>query len=58
MWKEMPIEFPNDEQVVWCRRTWFASPFKATFSVTNQNFETSTGYVIPWYEVWRWRPLE
>jgi len=56
-WYSLPDEFPEDEQVVWVRRTyWFATAFLAEFSIAGQNFTTDDGYTIPWYEVARWRP--
>jgi len=56
MWHSLPDSWPDDEQVVWVRRTyWFSSAFLATFSVSSQNFTTETGYTIPWYEIARWK---
>jgi len=56
LWKSLPDEFPADEEIVWVRRTyWFSSAYLATFSVAGQNFTDADGYIIPWYEVSRWK---
>jgi len=55
LWHEMPGEVPVDEEVVWVRRFWYTPPWLATWSEAAATFTSSTGLVLPWYEVARWK---
>lgn len=57
MWYEMPEHVPNNQQVVWVRRTWFSDPFQATWRTTTQDFLCDNGLLLPWQFVRRWRSL-
>lgn len=57
MWYCLPDNWPDNEQTVWVRRTyWFSTPFLATFNLDTFTFTLENGAAIPWYEVARWKP--
>lgn len=53
-WHELPIEFPTDGHVVWVRRMWWSMKFLATWHVATAEFETSSGFLLPWFVVAKW----
>jgi hypothetical protein len=55
LWYKMPHDFPTDQQSVYVRRHYFSRAFLATWDLASQTFATSTGLVIPWYHIARWR---
>lgn len=55
LWHTLPVEAPDDGAVVWVRRYWLGTPWLGTWSTSAATFTHSSGLVVPWYEVWRWR---
>ena len=55
VWHTLPVTRPTDGTTVWIRRWIWVAPFQSTWDLTSQTFTHSSGLVIPWFEVWRWR---
>ena len=54
-WHWLPNVVPDDALEVWVRLYWYAPPFLARWGAAAQEFEHSSGLVLPWYHVWRWK---
>lgn len=55
IWHTLPVRIPVDGLEVWVRRWIWVAPFKATWDLATQSFTHSSGLVVPWIDVWRWR---
>jgi hypothetical protein len=51
----MPVHVPVDGSTVWVRRWIWVAPFKATWDLAAQSFTHSSGLVMLWTDIWRWR---
>ena len=40
--------------MVWVRRMWWSMKFLATWHVATAEFETSSGFLLPWFVVAKW----
>lgn len=58
-WIAMPTQVPEDGATVFIRlNNWFAAPFQAKYSEGDQTFTTvGTLLVMPWWVVFRWKPI-
>jgi len=54
-WHSMPVHVPVDGSTVWVRRWIWVAPFKATWDLAAQSFTHSSGLVMLWTDIWRWR---
>lgn len=48
---------PADGQTVWVRQTWFSAAVQATYTSTAATFTLADARVMPFWSIWRWRPL-
>jgi hypothetical protein len=54
-WHSLPAEVPEDLESVWVRTWWYSTPWLATWSESAATFTSTSGLVIPWYMVARWK---
>jgi hypothetical protein len=51
----MPVHVPVDGETVWVRRWVFVPAFEAVWDLATQSFVHSSGLVISWEGIWRWK---
>jgi len=56
-WNNIPLDIPNDNQIVWVRLYNSACPpFQAIYHADTQTFESVKTHIIyPIYTIYKWR---